>query len=111
VVQTRAAAAETAVVATVCPRCGSTGEDGGCKGCDPGRATTRYAKTPVTFGPWGRIAWTVGFLAIPAVAFTLSPVGVLFAVAWLLFLGPRALRDIWRPVRRNRLGVTSRSDR
>ena len=94
-----------------CPRCGSTGENGGCRLCDPNRATTRYAKTPVTFGIWGRMGWTAGFLLVPVVAFSISPVGLLFGVAWLLFLGPRALRDIWRPVRKNRLGVTSRSDR
>ena len=96
---------------TSCTRCGSTGENGGCRACDPGRATTRYAKTPVTFGVWGRIGWTLGFLAIPLTAFFLSPVGLLFGVAWLLFLGPRALRDIWRPVRKSRLGVSSRSGR
>lgn len=98
-------------MSTACPRCGSTGESGGCRACDPNRATTRYAKTPVTFGVWGRIGWTVGFLAIPFTAIWLSPLGILFAAAWLLLLGPRALRDIWRPVRKTRLGVTSRSDR
>ena len=96
---------------TYCPRCGSTGENGGCRTCDHGRATTRYAKTPVTFGVWGRIAWTAAFLAIPLAAFWITPVGVLFAAAWMLFLGPLALRDIWRPVRKSRPGVTTREHR
>ena len=56
-------------MSAACPRCGSTGESGGCRACDPNRATTRYAKTPVTFGVWGRVGWTVGFLAIPFTAF------------------------------------------
>ncbi|WP_432496372.1 hypothetical protein [Kineococcus auxinigenes] len=61
------------------------------------RPHSRWAVSEITFGPVGRVLWTVGLLVLTGWLFRFSPLaGVVFAVTAL----PVALRDVWRRVRR-----------
>lgn len=58
---------------------------------------SRWRKTDTTFGPAGRLCWTVGVvLAAGFFVFSGSP----FAIGgWCLIAGPMILRSVWRPGR------------
>ena len=61
--------------------------------------STRWRKTPTTFGPVGRILATVGlvvplaFMVVGGMIFTAAWAG---ALIWLVVVMPKGLRDIWR---------------
>ena len=61
--------------------------------------TTRWAKTPTTFGPAGRLACTVVLLLVLALLIVGGLV-VMFAwggaLIWVGVIMPWALRDIWQ---------------
>lgn len=112
-----------AAAVTHCPACRRALNDPGpgCSVCppDPAKAFrtdgavtpvvapptgSRWEKSQVTFGPFGRITMTVlVLLPIPvlilgaATGFALIGLGI-----WLLIVTPWALRDIWRTTRRRR---------
>jgi hypothetical protein len=54
---------------------------------------SRWRKTDTSFGPFGRLAWTLGVLLVMAMAvFSQNP----FAIGPLCFLGaPLVLRSVW----------------
>jgi hypothetical protein len=61
---------------------------------------TRWKKTPTTFGPVGRVFWSVS-LVIPLPPMIIgSAVGIIPCVIgagiWLFIIMPWALRDIWK---------------
>lgn len=93
-----------------CPYCGATGEDSaGCRHCDSQRATSRIARSEVSFGPFGRLVLTCLFAAVVAGAFfavhhslDAHPLAWLVLAAFSLVLAPVVLLGIWKPVRHPR---------
>jgi hypothetical protein len=58
---------------------------------------TRWQSSVVTFGPLGRIAWTLGVLGVLVwFAVYAGPFGIVGIVVWVGWVVPRALKDIWR---------------
>lgn len=58
---------------------------------------TRWQSSVVTFGPVGRVAWTLALLAV-LVWFVLytGPFAIVGLVVWLGWVLPWAVRDLWR---------------
>lgn len=68
---------------------------------DPGtvrarRVMSRWARSPLTFGPAGRILATLVVIAPVAVVIFVNVFFLVAAAIWLFVL-PAILRDIWRP--------------
>jgi hypothetical protein len=71
------------------------------------RRRTRWQKTAVTFGPVGRLLWTL-VAALPLAGFLFGLIGhpgpkggvfwVLALAVWALLILPWVLRDIWKAV-------------
>jgi hypothetical protein len=60
------------------------------------RRRSRFAATVGSFGPVGRVAVTL-LLLVPVWWWaTTGPFGVIGIPVWVLFVLPRALRDVWR---------------
>jgi hypothetical protein len=61
---------------------------------------TRWRKTPTTFGPFGRVSWTVALLLPLPPMIVGTAVGIIPCVIglgiWLFIIMPWALRDIWK---------------
>ncbi|HWA68128.1 MAG TPA: hypothetical protein VG899_17335 [Mycobacteriales bacterium] len=61
---------------------------------------TRWRKTPTTFGPVGRVAWTVFLVVMLAPMIVGTAVGIIPCVVglgiWIFIIMPWALRDIWK---------------
>jgi hypothetical protein len=61
---------------------------------------SRWRKTPTTFGPLGRVVWTVALVLPLAPMIVGTVVGIIPCVIglgiWLFIIMPWALRDIWR---------------
>ena len=62
----------------------------------------RWAKSEVSFGPVGRVLCTLLLVAVGVWFLTVSIFGLIGAGLWWLVVTPWALRDLWRPVARNR---------
>jgi hypothetical protein len=61
------------------------------------RVESRFRKGTTTFGPVGRISWTVGVVAVPLFVVTFgSAGGIVFFLIWCTVVAPMALRDIWK---------------
>jgi hypothetical protein len=60
---------------------------------------SRWASSPITFGPVGRVVATV-LVILPLLWFGLyaGAFGIIGLVVWGGILLPWAMRDIWRPV-------------
>jgi hypothetical protein len=57
---------------------------------------SRWQKGTLTFGPVGRISWTLVIVALPLFVFVFGGIaGILFVVPWCGVVAPMALRDIW----------------
>jgi hypothetical protein len=56
---------------------------------------SRWQKGTLTFGPVGRICWTIGIVLVPILSVALSAGGILLSVLWSTTVAPLALRDIW----------------
>ncbi len=65
----------------------------------------RNAKSSLTFGPVGRVLWTIGIIAPPALILWWTELwaGFGFAALWWGVVTPWALRDLWRSGRRRRV--------
>jgi hypothetical protein len=61
---------------------------------------TRWRKTPTTFGPLGRVLFTLALvLPVPLVVFWAvisGGFGAAGAVIWIFIIMPMGLRDIWK---------------
>jgi hypothetical protein len=66
----------------------------------PAMVKTRWRKTPTTFGPVGRVMWTVAlFLPVPLLIIGVVVTGgleIIGAGIWILIIMPWALRDLWK---------------
>ena len=57
------------------------------------QVTSRWRSTATTFGPVGRVSWTVGVLLVAALAlFSRDPFAIL---GWCLIASPLILRSVW----------------
>jgi hypothetical protein len=58
---------------------------------------SRWRKTATSFGPVGRVSWTVGVAAVGGLClFSLDP----FAIGgWFLIAAPLILRSVWKRAR------------
>jgi hypothetical protein len=57
---------------------------------------SRWAKGTLTFGPVGRICWTIGIVLVPIMSLVVgSGGGLLLTFLWSTTVAPLALRDIW----------------
>lgn len=64
--------------------------------------TSRWQKSTITYGPVGRVLWTVA-LFVPEVWLLTQSIFAIFALAlWTFWVIPLTLRSIWQPVRRTR---------
>jgi hypothetical protein len=63
---------------------------------------SRWAKSDVTFGPVGRVVCTLLLVAVGVWFLAVSVFGLVGGALWWLIVTPWALRDLWRPVSRNR---------
>jgi hypothetical protein len=90
-----------------CSYCGATpGDTSGCRHCDPTRKTSHFAKSEVSFGPFGRTVLTLIYAGVVAGAFylihhnlTARPLAWWVLVAFGGLFGVVMLRGIWKPVR------------
>jgi hypothetical protein len=61
---------------------------------------TRWRKTPTTFGPIGRVCWTVALLLPLPPMIVGTAVGIIPCVIglgiWIFIIMPWALRDLWK---------------
>jgi hypothetical protein len=66
---------------------------------------SRWVKGTLTFGPVGRIAWSVAFMIPEVWLFTQSILAVFALALWTFWVLPPVMRQIWKrspaPVRRN----------
>lgn len=69
------------------------------------RATSRWRKSTVSYGPFGRAMWTVGFVVVAVwplwQAITVGWIYVvfyLFAIPICVVILPLVLRDVWKKV-------------
>ena len=63
--------------------------------------TSRWLRSEITYGPTGRVVWTVLILAPVIFVVFFSAVFLVAGVIWL-FVVPIALRDVWRAVKDRR---------
>lgn len=58
---------------------------------------SRWRGGPTSFGPVGRVSWTVAVLLVAAFAlFSMDP---FFIVIWIGVVGPVLLRSVWKRAR------------
>jgi hypothetical protein len=58
---------------------------------------SRWRKGTTTFGPVGRISWTVVIVALPIFVGVFGGIaGVVFVGIWVFVIAPMALRDLWK---------------
>jgi len=58
---------------------------------------SRWRKGTTTFGPVGRVSWTIGVLALPLYCLSFGGVGgIVFVLLWCTVVAPMALRDLWK---------------
>jgi hypothetical protein len=63
----------------------------------PAPTASRFRKGTTTFGPVGRISWTLVIVVLPVFVFVFGGIaGILFVAAWCGVVAPMALRDIWK---------------
>jgi hypothetical protein len=63
----------------------------------PAPTASRFRKGTTTFGPVGRISWTLVIVVLPIFVVVFGGIaGILFFVAWCGGIAPLALRDIWK---------------
>ncbi|MEA2484733.1 MAG: hypothetical protein QOC55_2680 [Thermoleophilaceae bacterium] len=55
---------------------------------------SRWRGGPTSFGPAGRISWTVAVLLVAA--FSVFSGDIFFMGLWMLFVGPIVLRSVWK---------------
>lgn len=60
--------------------------------------TSRWLRSEVTFGPVGRVVWTIVLVAPILFALFYSVFFIVAAAIWAFIL-PMGLRDIWRKVK------------
>ena len=59
---------------------------------------SRWARSEVSFGPWGRILWTTVLCVLPVLWFSYAFFPI--AIIWMVGLCPVVLRSIWKKVPR-----------
>ena len=58
---------------------------------------SRWRKGTTTFGPVGRVSWTVVVVALPVFVLAFGGIGgLVFCAVWCGVIAPMALRDIWK---------------
>ena len=56
---------------------------------------SRWRGGPTSFGPWGRVGFTLGYGLLVTWMIFANPIGLIL----LLVLGPWVLRDVWKKAR------------
>jgi hypothetical protein len=62
------------------------------------KPTSRWRRSTISFGPVGRLVWTVVLLIPILYAIFINMVFLVAAAIWAFIL-PMALRDVWRAVK------------
>jgi hypothetical protein len=58
---------------------------------------SRWRKGTTTFGPFGRVSWTIVVVVLPIFCLVFGGIGgILFCAAWGGVVAPMALRDLWK---------------
>ncbi len=63
------------------------------------RPTSRWLRSEVTFGPVGRVAWTLVLLVPIVFALFYNFFFIIAAAIWMAVV-PMAMQDVWRKVKR-----------
>lgn len=66
----------------------------------PEYTESRFRKGTTSFGPVGRISWTIVVVLLPIFVGVFGGIaGILFLAAWCGVVAPMALRDLWKKER------------
>ncbi|BEP13659.1 hypothetical protein acdb102_19700 [Acidothermaceae bacterium B102] len=58
---------------------------------------SRWRKGTTTFGPFGRVSWTICVVVLPAFVGMFGGIGgIVFVGIWCGVIAPMALRDLWK---------------
>jgi hypothetical protein len=58
---------------------------------------SRWRKGTTTFGPFGRVSWTIVVVVLPIFCLVFGGIGgILFCAVWGGVVAPMALRDLWK---------------
>ncbi len=63
----------------------------------PAQQLSRWRKGTTTFGPVGRIGWTVPIVLLPIFVGMFGGIGgIVFVGIWVFVIAPMALKDLWK---------------